>query len=286
MAKNAVYRTDLAEIKTKFHQIAVELDAITKDSYRDAEVLERLQKTLNIDYITHLITTLETLEKHAQNADEEAQRATQKMIECQTELENEGTRLEKLWDAYKKQEKEINNQIEAQKNLQEQLQRFQKKQQELDKATTELHSLKKDRERMEWLESELEKYEREKNTITESLMEKEKTHQQLKSEIEELRQYIPYKEKTKKMEKRIKELEPLEGYKKYKKQSDELENLYAKEQERLAKLYKIYEDTTIGLRDTKKELKQWQTWYKENSEYIKMARQAVKQLQNPEAALH
>ncbi len=66
MAKNAVYRTELAEIKTKFHQIALELEAITKDSYRDAEVLEKLQKTLNMDYISHLIATLETMEKHTE----------------------------------------------------------------------------------------------------------------------------------------------------------------------------------------------------------------------------
>jgi len=286
MAKNAVYRTDLAEIKSKFHQIALEIDAITKDSYRDAEILEKLQKTLNMDYITHLIATLETLEKHAQNAEEETQRATQKMTECQTELEKEGTRLEKLWDAYKTQEKEITHHQDKQKKLQEQLQQFQKKQHDLDTATSELRTLKKDQERMKWLESELEKYKKEKNTLTESLREKENSRQQLKSEIEELTQYVPYKEQAKELEKRIKELEPLEGYKKYKKQSMHLEDLYAKEQERLAKLYKIYEDTTIDLQNTKKDLQQWQTWYKENSEYIKMAQRAVKQLQKPEAALH
>ena len=81
MAKNSVYRNELSEIKTKFHQIALELDAITKDSYRDAEILEKLQKTLNMDYITHLLTTLETMEKHTQNATEEAHQATQKMKE-------------------------------------------------------------------------------------------------------------------------------------------------------------------------------------------------------------
>jgi len=285
MAKNSVYRTELADIKTKFQQVALELDAITKDSYRDAEVLERLQKTLNTDYISHLITTLEALEKNTQTAHEEAQQATQKMNECHTELEKEGTRLEKLWDAYKKQEKEITTYLETQKNLEEKLQHFEKKQQELDTATSELQSLKKDRERMEWLESELEQCKREKNTLTESLHEKENIQKHLKSEIDTLSDYVPYKEKTRELEKRIKELEPLEGYKKYKKQSDKLEDLYAKEQERLAKLYKIYEDTTIDLKNTKKELQQWQTWYKENNEYITMAQRAVKQLQKPEASL-
>jgi len=285
MAKNSVYHTELTDIKTKFHQIALELEAITKDSYRDAEILEKLQKTLNMDYITHLITTLETMEKHVQNADDETQQATQKMNECQTELKKEGTRLEKLWDAYKKQEKEITHHRATQKNLEDQLQHFQKKQHELDKATSELHTLKKDRERMEWLESELEKYKQEKNTLTESLNEKEKIQKNLKSEIDKLSEYVPYKEKTQALEKRIKELEPLEGYKKYKKQSDKFEDLYAKEQERLAKLYKIYEDTTIDLKNTKKELQHWQTWYKENNEYITMAQRAVKQLQKPEASL-
>lgn len=286
MPKNAVYEQDITDLKQKFKQIASELDAIKKDSYRDAETLERLKKTLDIEYVTKLITTLESLEKKADKAHKESQKAAQQITEYKEELQKEGTRLEKLWDAYKKQENDLEGKQDTITSLEKQLEAIQKQHADYEKNASELQSLRKDRERMLWLESEVEKYTRENQELATTSQKQEEVTQNLHQQIKNLEQYIPYKKQVESLEKQIEELKPLQGYVKYKKQTEKLEKLYTQEQERLAKLYKIYEDTTMELGAVKKQLDQWKTWFKENSVYIEAASRAVKNLKTPESLAH
>jgi len=58
--------------------------------------------------------------------------------------------------------------------------------------------------------------------------------------------------------------------------------LYRKEQERLAKLYKLYEETKEELEKTKEKLQKWEDWYKNNKEFIEMASKAFSSLKLPE----
>jgi chromosome segregation ATPase len=101
-------------------------------------------------------------------------------------------------------------------------------------------------------------------------------------ELEETKQYVPYKKESEELRRKVAELEPLLGFKEYKKKYEELEALYQKEQERLAKLYKIYEDTTTELKQAKETLKKWETWFSDNRAYVEKAADAFSKFKQPE----
>jgi len=62
----------------------------------------------------------------------------------------------------------------------------------------------------------------------------------------------------------------------------EMEELYRKEQERLAKLFKKYEELSREHEEAMEKLNKWEEWYNENKEYIEAASNAFSKFKLPE----
>ena len=111
------------------------------------------------------------------------------------------------------------------------------------------------------------------------------TKQGLEQEVERLSTFIPFKKEAEGLRKKVAELEPLKDYIKYKKQVDELDTLYKKEQERLAKLFKVYEDISAQLAAAETKIQQWEKWFSSNREYVEKAAYAFSKFKEPEGLM-
>jgi len=280
-----MYSNDVEKIKHSFEQVLLELDTIAKGSQKEHEIVEHMRDLMDVERIERLAQLLDTMDKQARESEERAIEAFREMEKYRKELDMEQQRLEKLWDAYKKQEDSI---IEKGKTTQEWQDKYTKQQDavaELHKQVATLHELEADRDKVEKLRDQLKKI-RDQNEQFQLEVEQHKTAKgKLEAEVDNLSTYIPYKKEAEELHKKVAELEPLKDYIKYKKKTNEMETLYKKEQERLAKLYKVYEDLSAQLKNTEARLQQWETWFSSNREYVEKAAYAFSKFKEPEGLM-
>jgi len=247
-----IYGKDVEKIRNDFREILSEIDSIVQGSYREKEGFEKIKELIDVTRIDRLLQVMDAMEKRAKEADERAISAFRDMEKYRRDLEKEQIRLEKLWDAYKKQEDDISRE-------RKEAEEWKNKYMEQENIIADLNNkLKMEVEREKAVRAKLEK------------------------EVEELSKYLPYKKEAESLKKKVEELEPLKDYIEYKKKYDEMEELYKKEQERLAKLYKIYEDLNKELKEAKEKLQGWEEWFNTNREYVEKAAYAFSKFKPPE----
>ncbi len=277
-----IYGKDAEKIRNDFKEILSEIDSITQGSYKEKEILKKIREMIDVDRIERLFQMLDSMEKKAREADERAISAFRDMEKYRRELENEQTRLEKLWDAYKKQEDDISKEKKEAEDWKNKFMEQEGVIGDLKKKVEELKDLEEDREKLEKLTGELKEYKSEKEKLQMELEREKASKASLEKEVEELSVYLPYKKEAEMLRKKVEELEPLKDYVVYKKKYDEVEELYKKEQERLAKLYKVYEDLNKELKEAKAKLDGWEEWFRSNSEYVEKAAYAFSKFKPPE----
>ncbi|MGC9554197.1 MAG: hypothetical protein ACP5EK_02690 [Thermoplasmatota archaeon] len=284
-AGSFMYSKDVEKIKQNFQEVLSELDSIARGSQKEREMFERLRRLVDVERIERLSQMLDSMEKQARESEERAIEAFRDMERYRKELEMEQERLEKLWDAYKKQEDDMG---EVEESVQEWRTRFSQQQEtiaELRKKVETMKDLEEDREKVDKLREHLKKVREENENLQRELERHKAVKENLEKEVENLSTYIPYKKEVEELRKKVAELEPLRDYVKYKKKADEMEALYKKEQERLAKLYKVYEDLSAQLQQAEAKLERWEEWFSSNREYVEKAAYAFSKFREPEDLL-
>ena len=269
------------ELKENFDKILEEIDSIVRGSYKEKEAPEKLRKLLSREQIERFEEMMDSMKRRLEEAEDRAMAALAEGERYKNELEKEQTRLEKLWDAYKKQEDELMEERRRMEELEEEIRAREEKIEKLMKDIEAMEELKEDLNVFQKVKSELDEKSKELSNVKMELAREKERRTALEKEVEELKQYIPYKKQAEELQEKVKELEPYKAYEKYKERFEEMESLYRKEQERLAKLYKLYEETKEELEKTKEKLQKWEDWYKNNKEFIEMASKAFSNLKLP-----
>ncbi|PKK85885.1 MAG: hypothetical protein CVT48_03515 [Thermoplasmata archaeon HGW-Thermoplasmata-1] len=293
----------LAELKKNLQNVAGEIDSVRRDAYAEAKNLEKIRGMLNVDYLDNILVVIESFEERMLKIEQEAIDAIGAADRYRMSLEAEQGRLSKLWEAYKKQEDELRNKETLLAKLEEVIYGRELKEKELMEELKSLRGLEEYRLHAANLESEVkelesqlydanghvkeleteiehlrklttykEKYEvlsEEIATLEHEVESGRETERELQKELRELREYIPYKEMAQELEAKVAELEPLAGFAHYKELYEESSANYNETQERMAKLYKVYEDNDAELRETKKDLDGWKMWFDENYEFFR-----------------
>ncbi|MCD6572141.1 MAG: hypothetical protein J7K62_02600 [Thermoplasmata archaeon] len=248
-------------LKDNLQQISQEIENIRTSFYKGAENLERIKNLLDVKRLDEFVNIIENLEKRVSKIEEEKNAAIEGAKKYSKELEKEKERLVKLWDAYKLQEDELTEKEKKIAELEDQIARF----------NTERKRLEEEYNRtIETLKEQLREKENQLKELQEFRMkhiEFEREQERLNTEINSLREELKNKEEEiKKLQEENRELRPLKKEAEYKEKYEELSKLYEEERARLAKLYKIYEETEGEANRLREELERWHTWFDSNAE--------------------
>jgi chromosome segregation protein len=95
------------ELRERLQAVSQELHKTQREIQQDAASLERLRQMLDLGYWNELVGIVNELENRVREANEMAAQADTLSGETRRKLEEEQRRLEKLWDAFKMQEREL-----------------------------------------------------------------------------------------------------------------------------------------------------------------------------------
>lgn len=109
------------ELRERLQAVSQELQRTQREIQQDAAGLERLRQMLDIGYWNELVGIVNQLETRVREANEMAQQADLLSGENRRRLDEEQKRLEKLWDAFKLQERELQDAIDKGNRLEREL---------------------------------------------------------------------------------------------------------------------------------------------------------------------
>jgi chromosome segregation ATPase len=225
-------------IKRNLSSIASEIEKVREKAREEVNSLERIKGMLDVGYLNDLIRSIEQLEVRLQTLESEAVGAATEVDGLRTELRREQERLAKLWEAYKSQEDELANLRREWPILQERLN-------ERERA---LESLRREVARLEPLSRYKQEYDaavRENQTLR---VEVESLNRELRRTADQLRD----------LEAETVRLREDAGSKA---RLAEMQGHLDAERERLAKLYKVYEEQAAELARSTSRLDKWEAWF-------------------------
>ncbi|MDD5502989.1 MAG: hypothetical protein PHH26_05970 [Candidatus Thermoplasmatota archaeon] len=225
------------ELKTRMKNISSGLETLKNRISSEAHHIDELRGMFDVSYLNELTTMMEDLEIKISGMEGELNSAIVESDKYRKQLASEQERLAKLWDVYKKQEEEITD-------LRRQMQEMRGVLGDKDKNLSELNSHVKSLESLKDLAQYKDKYE----ALTRKYSQVEDYANQQSGRVSELENYA-------------KTLEPLREYAQYRDRAEAIARELEMEKERLAKLYKVYEDTDAQLRTAKSELESWNAWF-------------------------
>lgn len=232
-------RTEGAEqIKNNLSTIAEEIGRVRDRAREEASSLERIRGMLDVGYLNDLIRSVEELEVRMVSLEKEAVASAGEADNLKRQLEKEQERLAKLWSAYKAQEDELERLRRDHPLLQERL---------VDRERT-IETLRKDLQRLE----PLARYKSEYDAVV-------KENQTLRVEVEHLGREL--RSTQDELDALNNEALRLREDAASKTRVRELEGELEGERERLAKLYKVYEDREAELRESNARLARWESWF-------------------------
>ena len=110
------------ELRERLQAVSQELHRTQREIQQDAAGLERLRSMLDVGYWNDLVAIVNQLEAKVREATEMSQQAEALRAEDKRRLDEEQRRLEKLWDAFKLQEREVLTERERAGRLDRELQ--------------------------------------------------------------------------------------------------------------------------------------------------------------------
>jgi chromosome segregation ATPase len=228
-----------SDIKNNLAQVAAEIARVRDRARDEVQSLDKIRGMLDVGYLTSLIKSIEELEVRMHSLEEAAVGSAAEVDRVNGELRREQERLAKLWDAYKAQEDELNRLKRDAPLLQERL---------LDRER-QVESLRRDVARLE----PLSRYKAEYDAVV-------RENQVLRVEVDNLNREV--RRLSDDMRRREDELVRLREDAVSKSRVQEVERLLEEERERLAKLYKVYEEQEAAHKDAQARLAGWEEWFR------------------------
>jgi chromosome segregation ATPase len=243
LQRTTVTRTTRTEgredLKRNIAQIAEEIARVRDRAKEEAQSLERIRGMLDVGYLNDLLRTVETLETRLETVEQEAITAASDVDALRRELDAEQARLAKLWDAYKAQEDELARIKRDYPQLEERL---------ADRERT-IESLRREVARLE----PLSRYKTDYETVV-------KENQALRTEVDHLEAEL------RRASDALRDLEHeatlLREDAASKTRVAELERQIEEERERLAKLYKVYEELEQDHKVSLERVGAWEEWFR------------------------
>jgi chromosome segregation ATPase len=222
------------DLKTNLTTVQEELARVRDSARQEAESLERIRGLLDADALNGLIRTIEEMEARLEQLQSEAAGGGG----VRAELEQEQERLRKLWDAYKSQEDELNRVRRDYPLMEEKLFERERTIESLRREISRLEPLAKSKREMD-------------DAIAQG--------RQLRAQVEQLNNELRRtKERNDALLTEAAQLREDSGHKG---RVGELEAALEEERERLAKLYKVYEDQEAEKKDLESSIASWEAWF-------------------------
>lgn len=232
-------RTEGADsIKRNLGNIASEIEKVRQRAREEVNSLERIKGMLDVGYLNDLLRSVEQLEVRLQTLESETVTAAADVESTRAELAKEQERLAKLWEAYKAQEDELANLRREAPILQE---RVLERERALESLRREVARL----EPMSRYKSEYDAAVRENQTLR---VEVEGLNRELRRISDLLREQEG-------------QMAALREDAASKSRVAELQGALDAERERLAKLYKVYEEQAEDLKRSTGRLDRWEAWF-------------------------
>jgi len=225
------------QIKANLGRVSQEISRVRDRAREEVNSLEKIKGMLDVGYLNDLIQSIEQLEVRMETLQTEAFGAAGEVDALRGELAREQDRLAKLWEAYKAQEDELNQLRRDGPSLAERA------------ATAErtAESLRREVARLE----PMARYKSEYDAAV-------RENQTLRIEVENLnRDLVRMSDQMRTYESEMVTLREGAGSKS---RVAELEHLLDEERERLAKLYKVYEEQAEELKASNAQLAAWEEW--------------------------
>ncbi len=226
------------QLRQNLTLIAQEVQRVRDQAQSEVGTMERIRQMLDAGYLNDLLATVTQLQERIRSLETGSMDSTGEAGRLRTQLKDEQTRLQKLWDAYKVQEDELARVKRDYPLLEEKL--FERE------RTTE--SLRREVARLEpfaRFKSVAEQTERENNDLR-------REAERLRGELQRV------EEKARGAER---EMVALRETGVSAERVRELESSLEEERERLAKLYKVYEDLESAKKELERRLKTWEEWF-------------------------
>jgi DNA repair exonuclease SbcCD ATPase subunit len=232
-------RTEGADtLKRNLGNIASEIERVRAKAREEAASLEKIKGMLDVGYLNDLIRSIEELEVRMETLQRESLTAGAEVDQVRGDLAREQDRLAKLWTAYKSLEDELERTKRDGPALA----------QRLAERERQLESLRQELSRLGGLEQFKSNYEA-----------ASRENQTLRIEVENLnREGRRMADQMRAAETEMMQLRSDAGSKA---RVEELEHTLDAERERLAKLYKVYEEQVAEVKKSRARLDAWEDWY-------------------------
>lgn len=235
----------VAELRRSIETVTSEIARVRDRARSEVESLEKIRNVLDVGPLNELMSVLSQLESRIGQLEKDALAASHSAEHYRAEHANEQERLRKLWDAYVAQEEELRTMKDDATRSQERLAERDRLLQDMQREVGQLRQMPDMRTRVQELEKENSNLHKDLADTNNSLRKAEndlaKTHTELAS---------------------------YEKAKIDKKSVDALRKDLDTERERLAKLYKVYEETEAKMKASMSELEEWRGWFQDNREYF------------------
>jgi chromosome segregation ATPase len=225
------------QIKANLGRVAEEIARVRDRAREEVTSLEKIKGMLDVGYLNDLITSIEQLDVRMQTLQGEALDAARKVDDARLELAREQERLAKLWEAYKVQEDELNQMRRDGPQWADRLAAGERTIESLRREVTRLEAMSK-------YKSDYENTARENQTLR---IEVENLNRDLLRSQQQMRQWEA-------------ELVQLRSEAGSHARVPELQAQLDEERERLAKLYKVYEEQSADLKESTARLERWEAW--------------------------
>lgn len=240
------------DIKRNIASIAEEIAKVRDRAKEEAQSLERIRGMLDVGYLNDLLRTIETLETRLETVEKEALTSAADVDTLRRDLEAEQARLAKLWDAYKAQEDELGRIKRDFPQLEERLH---------DRERT-IETLRREVARLE----PLSRYKTDYETVV-------RENQALRGEVDHLEAELRRAADT--IRSLEHEMTTLREDAASKTRVAELERQLEEERERLAKLYKVYEDLEADSKVAAERVAAWEEWFRSVQSGMRVVGNAV-----------
>lgn len=241
------------ELKGTLRRIDEALVDAREEARREVERIESIRGLIDAESLAGLLSSITEMEDELVTLVNDRDAKAEDVQALAGELEAEKERLTKLWDAYKVQEEELRRMQRDEPLLKERLADRDRMISELEDEVNKLRSYEDYKERYQGLQRD---------------------HERLRAS---------YKQMEDDMHKRNDEIVAMEAKMEKLQASEEdtrklkdLEKKLAEEKERLAKLYKVYEDAESSLKTAEAEAARWREWYDRHRQAFEMVGGAAK----------
>lgn len=227
------------QIKANLSNIATEIARVRDQAREEVNALDKIRGMLDAGYLTDLLRSIEELEVRIEELEDTSLNAQGDLERTQRDLEQEQERLAKLWDAYKAQEDELERLKRDYPLMEEKLFERERTIETMRREMTRLESASR-------FEKDARRLEDENRKLVQQLRAVEGELESVNAHVAELEEEAGHLREEAAGSQRVRELE----------------DLLEEERERLAKLYKVYEDVEAEKNNAAALLEEWRAWYK------------------------